>query len=720
MSKRQLPPTTDPYAERETQKYGCPIPSREYIMQHLAYAGVPMTLGKLARLLKLKGAENTEALRRRLQAMRRDGQIIKNRKKLYVLAKKVDLISGRVVAHPDGYGFLVPDESQGDLFLSEKEMRSLLHGDRVLVKVVGTDCRGRHMGALVEILDRNTHQIVGRFFHKKGVAYVEPDNARLSQKVLIPARKRGGAKHGQIVVAQLIVQPTASDPPIGQIIEVMGQQRKPGIETEIAIRAYELPYTWPATVLTEIEPLTEMIPASEYAKRRDLRAILFVTIDGETAQDFDDAVYCEPRGKGWRLLVAIADVSAYVKPGTALDNEAYQRGNSVYFPNKVIPMLPEVLSNGLCSLKPQVDRLAVVCELFIDFYGRIRKTQFSEAVICSVARLTYTAVNDFLTGQTPMPSPLKVPLENLYALYTCFRKRRQKRGAIDFDTIETQIIFNAQQKIERIVPVVRNEAHKLIEEMMLVANVATAEWLKARQIPLLYRVHEGPTADKLTDLQGFLGTLQLKLGGGENPQASHYAKLVNKTQDRPEMRLIQTVLLRSMQVAIYNPENKGHFGLAYPAYTHFTSPIRRYPDLLTHRAIKQRLQGKSLKKFPYSTANLLSIGEHCTMTERRAEEATRDVISRLKCEYMEDKVGETFTGMITGVTSFGLFVEITDIFAEGLVHISTLVDDYYHFDPVGRRLYGENSTKVYRLSDTVRVKVIRVDSEEKKVDFELV
>ena len=722
MSKRRkLPPQTDPYAEREAQKYGHPVPSREYIMQHLAYAGLPMRLEKLAKVLKLKEAENVEALRRRLQAMKRDGQIVKNRRHEYLLAKKMDLISGRVIAHADGFGFLVPDERGDDLFLSEKEMRSLLHGDRILARVVGTDYRGRRAGALVEVLERNTQEVVGRFFHKKGIAYVEPDNARLHQKVLIPPRKRSGAKHGQIVVAKLIAQPTPSELPIGQIMEVMGEHRGPGMEVEIAIRTYELPHHWPETVLAEIASLTEEIPPVELEKRQDLRTVPFVTIDGEDAQDFDDAVYCEPRGKGWRLLVAIADVSAYVNPDTALDEEAYQRGNSVYFPNQVIPMLPEILSNGLCSLKPQVNRLAVVCELLIDAYGRIRSTHFSEAVICSAARLTYTEVNAFITDPTQTFSYplLETHLKHLYELYALLWKRRQKRGAIDFDTVESRIVFNAQQKIEKIVPVVRNDAHKLIEEMMLIANMATALWLKARQIPLLYRVHEGPTVEKLTNLQSFLSTLHLKLGGGEEPQANHYARLLDKVQNRPETRLIQTVLLRSMQMAVYSPEHKGHFGLAYDTYTHFTSPIRRYPDLLIHRAIKHALQGKSLKKFPYAMSKLLTLGEHCSMTERRAEEATREVMSRLKCEYMQDKVGEIFTGLITGVTSFGFFVEIADIFTEGLVHITALTDDYYHFDPVGRRLYGEYSNKVYRLSDSVRVKVTRVDVEEKKVDFEL-
>lgn len=728
MSKhRELPPPTDPFADREAQKYGQPVPSREYIIQHLRYMGTPTTLEKLAEVLKLTDEQSIEALRRRLQAMKRDGELIVSRRKGYRLSKSkkldFDLVRGRVIAHPDGYGFLVPDEGGEDLLLFEKEMSSVLHGDRILVKTTGGDYRGRRLGVLVEILERNTHEVVGRFFQLKGkIAFVEPDNPRLYQRVLIPTRKRGKAKNGQVVVAKLIAQPTPTEPPIGHIVEILGDYCAPGMEMEIAARSCGIPQQWPDEVLQEIKDLKdEPLPAEACAKRDDLRALPFVTIDGEDAQDFDDAVYCEPRGKGWRLLVAIADVSSYVLPDTALDAEALRRGNSVYFPNKVIPMLPEVLSNSLCSLKPHVERLTLVCEILIDVYGRIRSTHFLEAVICSAARLTYTEVANVLVQQeSTFRYPNLLPqLKNLYQLYHLLRKRRQKRGSIDFDTVETRIIFNAQQKIEQIVPVVRNDAHRLIEEMMLIANVATAQWLKARQMPLLYRVHEGPTAEKLTDLNGFLKTLGLRLGGGETPETAHYARLLEKISTRPEARLIQTVLLRSMQMAIYSPENKGHFGLAYETYTHFTSPIRRYPDLLVHRAIKHCLQKKSIKEFPYSFVKMISLGEHCSKTERRADDATRDVINSLKCQYMQNKVGTVFSGLITGVTSFGMFVEVTDFSVEGLIHITSLEGDYYHFDPIGRRLCGESSGKVYRLSDQVRVKLIRVNLEEKKLDFEL-
>ncbi|RKZ90187.1 MAG: ribonuclease R [Candidatus Parabeggiatoa sp. nov. 1] len=723
--QKKTPTNVDPFTEREAQKYAKPIPSREFIVQHLAEAGKPMTLQKIAELLKLSEVDDTEALRRRLKAMERDGQLIRNRRKEYGVAKKMDLVRGRVIAHPNGYGFLVPDDGGTDLFLSEKEMRCLIHGDRALVNLTGIDHRGRREGALVEVLEHGTQEIVGRYFHKRGqnVAFVEPNNRRITHRILIEGRKqRGKAKHGQIVAVRLLSPPTKYNPPFGEVVEVIGEHRAPGMEIDIAIRAHELPHVWPKEALEEVTEFAEEIPEAAFEGREDMRDIPFVTIDGEEAYDFDDAVHCQPRGKGWLLRVAIADVSAYVETGTAIDLEAQNRSNSVYFPNQVVPMLPEVLSNQLCSLKPNVDRLCMVCELAIDFYGRTRRTRFFEAVIRSAARLTYTEVAEVLDGnENDFQYPHLLPqIHDLYSLYQLLLNRRKKRGAIDFDTVEPSIIFDEQQKIEQIVPLVRNEAHKLIEEMMLAANVATAEWLTARKMPLLYRVHEGPTAEKLTALHGFLKELSLKLWGKDQPEARHYARLLEKVQDRPDFRLIQTVLLRSLQLAIYTPTNKGHFGLAYPAYAHFTSPIRRYPDLLVHRAIRHCLQGGTAEDFSYTNNEIELLAEHSSMTERRADEATRDAISWLKCEYMQDKVGLEYDGLVTGVTAFGIFVELDGVFVDGLVHVTALKEDYYHFDPIGHRLCGESSGKVYRLSDRVRVKVVRVDLDEKKIDFELV
>ena len=723
--KKKSFPKKDPFAKREARKYKNPIPSREFIMQQLADVGKPMTLPKIAQQLNLTKKDELNALSRRLKAMERDGQLIRNRRKGYGGAKKMDLVRGRVIGHPDGYGFLVPDEGGGDLFISHKEMRQLMHGDRALFNIIGIDNKGRREGALVEVLEHSTEEIVGRFCHKRGqnVAFIKPDNRRLTHNILIEGgKKRGRAKHGQIVVVRLLSPPTKYNPPFGEVIEIIGEHRAPGMEIDIAIRAHELPHKWSKEVQQEATEFTQEIPKEYIAAREDMRDIPFVTIDGEDSFDFDDAVHCQPRGKGWLLRVAIADVSTYVEVGTAIDLEAQERGNSVYFPNRVVPMLPEILSNKLCSLKPQVDRLCIVCEMAIDFYGRTRRTRFFEAVIRSAARLTYTEVAEVLEGnEQNFQYPHLLPhIHNLHQLYQSLLKRRKKRGAIDFDTVEPRIIFNQQQKIEQIVPLIRNDAHKLIEEMMLAANVATSEWLAAREMPFLYRIHEGPTSEKLEALQSFLKELGLKLWGKEQPQAHHYARLLEKIQGRPDLRMIQTVLLRSLQLAVYHFKNQGHFGLAYSAYSHFTSPIRRYPDLLVHRAIRHCLREQPIEDFSYTNNEMELLAEQCSMAERRADEATRDAISWLKCEYMQDKIGLEFEGLITGVTAFGIFVELEDIYVDGLVHVSSLKDDYYHFDPIGHRLSGERSGTVYRLSDRVRVKVMRVDLEDKKIDFDLV
>ncbi|MDM8558890.1 ribonuclease R [Candidatus Parabeggiatoa sp. HSG14] len=721
--QKKYPPKVDPFAKREAQKYENPIPSREFIMDHLAKVGKPMTLQQIADLLKLD-KEQMEALRRRLRAMERDGQLIRNRRKGYGVAKKMDLVRGRIIGHPDGYGFLVPDEGGTDLFLSQKEMRSLMHGDRALLNIIGVDNKGRREGALVEVLEHNTQEVVGRYFHKKGqnVAFVEPDNRRIPHNILIEESKNScEAKQGQIVVVRLLLPPTKYNPPFGEVIEIIGDRRDPGMEINISIRAHELPHVWPDEVLTESAKFTKKIPETLLEDREDMRDIPFVTIDGKDARDFDDAVQCQPRGKGWLLRVAIADVSSYVDIGTAIDLEAQNRGNSVYFPNRVVPMLPTVLSNQLCSLKPNVDRLCLVCELAIDFYGRTRRTRFFKAVMRSAARLTYTEVAKVLEGDEKFfRHPHILPqIHDLYSLYQLLLNRRKKRGAIDFETVEPRFTFNRQQKIKQIVPMVRNDAHKLIEEMMLAANVATAEWLKKQKIPLLYRIHEGPTEEKLTALRSFLKELGLKIWGKNKPQAPHYARLLEKSHERLDYRLIQTVLLRSLQLAIYTLKDKGHFGLAYSTYTHFTSPIRRYPDLLVHRAIHHCLKGLPADEFSYTNNEMEILGEHCSMTERRADETTRDAISMLKCEYMQNKIGQEYDGIVTGVTAFGIFVELEGVFIDGLVHVTALKEDYYHFDPIGQRLRGESSGTTYRLSDRIRVKVVRVDLEEKKIDFEL-
>ena len=722
MAKRRS--IEDPFHEREAQKYAQPIPSREYILEYLAQQGRPESFEQITAALSLTSEEDLEALRRRLRAMERDGQLIINRQGDYGLAEKMDLIRGRVVGHPDGFGFLVPDEDGEDLFLSPKQMRAVFHGDRALACVVGVDRRGRLEGAVVEVLERAHSRIVGRFMLEHGLSFVVPSNSRINQDILVPPEHRGGALANQIVEVELIEQPSKRAQPIGRIVTVLGDHMAPGMEVDIAVRSYALPHEWPPEVLAEVAPLTAEVPERAKQDREDLRAVPLVTIDGEDARDFDDAVYCEPHGKGWRLLVAIADVSSYVERETALDQHARLRGTSVYFPGRVIPMLPEILSNGLCSLNPHVDRLCLVCELSISATGEVRGHRFFEGVMRSAARLTYTevaaAVVERVVQAREQVKNVLPQLEHLHELYKTLRKRREKRGAIDFDTTETKVVFGRTGKIDRIVPLVRNDAHRMIEEFMVAANVAAAEFLLEGRIPALYRVHAGPTAAKLLDLRAFLAELGLSLGGGDDPQPKHYAQLLDSVRGRPDARLIQTVLLRSLSQAVYSPDNTGHFGLAYEAYTHFTSPIRRYPDLLVHRAIRHRVSGRRASDFSYSHNDMVSAGEHCSMTERRADEATRAAMDWLKCEYMQDKVGEVFEGLITSVTGFGLFVELRDIYVEGLVHVSSLGKDYFHFDAVKHRLLGERTKTVYRLADPVTVKVMRVDLDEKKIDFELV
>lgn len=715
---------TDPYAEREAQRYERPIPSRELILQVLKEQGIPLLLEELSPLLGVLEDEDIESLHRRLKAMERDGQILRNRRDRYCQVNQKDLIAGRVLGHQDGFGFLRPDEGGDDLFIPPGEMRQLMHEDRAVASVRGVDRRGRREATIIEVLERNTKHLVGRLFRERGIASVSADNKHIPHDILIPEEGLGDARHGQIVVVEILEYPTRRRDPIGRVVEVLGDHLAPGMEIEVAIRAHDLPNAWPDEVEQEIAGLTREVPEEAKAGRTDIRHLPLVTIDGDDARDFDDAVYCEPTPKGWRLYVAIADVSHYVRPGTALDREAQKRGTSVYFPERVIPMLPEILSNGLCSINPEADRLCMVGEMLLNGEGKTIRTKFYPAVMRSHARLTYGEVAKILVDRDKKlraaRKPLVKHLENLYSVYQLLHQAREKRGALDFDSQESKIVFGPDRKIENIVPVNRNEAHRLIEECMLAANTAAAKFLGKAKIPHLLRIHDGPSAEKLADLRTFLGEVGLRLAGDEKPTPKDYFDLLEKIADRKDKHLIQTVLLRSLSQAVYGPEKKGHFGLALENYTHFTSPIRRYPDLLVHRGIKYILEGRPPETFGYSLPQMVQFGEHCSAAERRADDATRDVVSWLKCEYMQSRLGEEFTGIISAVTSFGFFVELKDIFVEGLVHISNLDRDYFHYDPIGHRLQGERSGVVYRLGDTVRVKVARVDLDERKIDFELI
>jgi ribonuclease R len=708
----------DPHYEREAGRYENPVASREFILETLTERGVPVTEQELERLLNIK-PQDQEGFTRRVAAMQRDGEIIRNRRGAICVAAKLDLVRGRVQGHPDGFGFLVRDEGGQDLFLGPKEMRGVMHGDRVMARISGTDRRGRPEGQIVEVLERGHQRLVGRLRSEHGILFVTAEDKRISHEFLVPPDAVGAAKPGQVVTVEIVAQPAKHVQPVARIAEVLGNYADPGMEIEIALRKHTLPHAFSHAVEQTCAKIPDTVTESDHAGRTDLTRLPLVTIDGETAKDFDDAVFCEPDGRGHRLIVAIADVSHYVKHGDVLDREAAARGNSVYFPRRVIPMLPEKLSNGLCSLNPKVPRLAVVCDMRVGADGDIQSYKFYTAVFRSHARLTYTEVAAMLddeSGEAARQYRALLPhIQSLHRLYKVLVKARTRRGAIDFETIETEMIFDAHGKIERIVPVKRNDAHRVIEECMLAANVCASDFLHGQDHPMLYRIHEGPTPEKLAALREFLKGFGLQLSGGDDPHASDYAKLLARVKDRPDAQLIQTVMLRSLKQAVYSPDNVGHFGLAYESYTHFTSPIRRYPDLLVHRAIKSVLQRKH-----YDPGNWHELGAHCSMTERRADEATRDVVSWLKCYYMKDRVGEVFAGSISGVTAFGAFVALDGVYVEGLVHVSELGSDYFHYDAGKHHLMGERTRKRYRLGDRVRVKVVRVDLDTSKIDFTLV
>jgi ribonuclease R len=678
-----------------------------------------MPCAELERALDVASAAR-EAFLGRLAAMERDGQLLTNRKGELCVVAKLDLVIGRVQGHPDGFGFLVPEEGGDDYFLNAREMHKVLHGDRAVVRMSGVDRRGRPEGEIVEVLSRANIEVVGRLHEERGTYFIVAENRRISQDFLVPPGDTGNATIGQIVVAEILEQPAHNREPVARVKEVLGSATDPGIEIEIALRKHALPFEFSKEAVRQAKRLPAEVRPADRKDRVDLTALPLVTIDGENAKDFDDAVYCERKGKNFRLIVAIADVAHYVRDGDAIDHDARERGTSVYFPRRVIPMLPEELSNELCSLKGNVDRLCMACDMEVTPLGAIRSYRFYSAVMHSHARLTYNQVWAWLSTPAAAKSPeakaLLPHLVNLYELYHAFAAARTKRGAIDFDTVELTIEFDEHGKITRIVPDPRNDAHKLIEECMLAANVCTAEFLSSNRHPVLYRVHDRPPPDKLAALREFLATSALHLGGGEQPTAADYAKLLDGVRERADFQLLQQVLLRSLSQAQYRPDNEGHFGLAYEAYTHFTSPIRRYPDLLVHRSVKAVLAGK---QYQPSGMTWQQLGVHTSMTERRADEAARDVTNWLKCHFMQDKIGEDFDGTISGVTSFGLFVTLDGLNIDGLVHITELGRDYFHFDAGRHALIGERSGRTFQLAERLRVKVARVDLEQTKIDFTL-
>ena len=718
MSKRTPPKKSAP-ASTNAAAASAELPDAAAIIAALHDAGIPLAPDDLARRLGI-GQTDFAALAARVAELERDGRVLVNRKGEVCIVAKLDLVTGKVLGHPDGYGFLVPDEGGDDLFLSPREMHKLLHGDRATAKRVGVDRRGRPEGAIVDVLVRTNRDVVGRLHEERGIWFVEAENRRINQDLMIPADQLNGAMPGQIVVVEILEQPSEHREAVARVKEILGSATDPGIEIEIALRKHDLPFEFSTAAERQAKRLPDEVRPADRKGRIDLTVLPLVTIDGETAKDFDDAVYCERKGKAFRLIVAIADVSHYVREGDAIDADARERGTSVYFPRRVIPMLPEALSNELCSLKPKVDRLCMVCDMQISAQGTIESYEFYPAVMHSQARLTYTQVWDWLSaGKSAKSGDAKAllpHLANLYAVFKALHATREARGAIDFDSVELAIEFDDEGRIAQIVPAPRNDAHRLIEECMLAANVSAADFAAKHQQPILYRVHEGPPPDKLAALREFLAGSALSLGGGDEPTATDYAKLLAQVRDRPDFALLQTVLLRSLSQAQYKPENVGHFGLAYDAYAHFTSPIRRYPDLLVHRAIKAVLAGKR-----YTPAGLPwdALGVHCSMTERRADDAARDVTQWLKCFYMQDRIGEAFDGTISGVASFGIFVTLDGLNIDGLVHVTELGRDYFHFQQARHALIGEKGGRTFQLAGRVRVRVVRVDLETAKIDFTL-
>ena len=675
---------------------------------------MPVSPERLATLLDIAPDEKP-LFERRLAAMERDGQLMLNRRGALCIVDKLGLVRGRVQGHPEGFGFLVRDEGGPDLFLNPWEMSKVLHGDRVVARIQGVDRRGRPEGVIVEVLERAQHRVVGRLLTEHGIYFVVPENKRISQDLLITNDALSGARPGQVVVAQIVQQPDGHIKPVAHITEVLGDYGDPGMEIEIALRKYDLPYEFSEGAREAAAKLPKTVRKMDLKGREDLRNLPLVTIDGETARDFDDAVFCRSEQDGFRLWVAIADVGYYVKHDDALDLDARLRGNSVYFPRRVIPMLPEKLSNGLCSLNAGVDRLCMTCEMAVSAEGEIAQFRFYPAVMHSHARLTYTQVAALLAGEpSGIDHALHAPLHDLHRLYVALARARERRGAIDFETSETRMEFDAHGKITRIYPVERNDAHRLIEECMLAANVCASQFLQKNRHPALYRVHPGPRPEKLGELREFLAEFGLQLGGGDDPHAKDYATLLEQIRDRPDRQLLQTLLLRSLQQAAYSPDNVGHFGLAYEAYTHFTSPIRRYPDLLVHRAIKAVLRGER-----YELDDWAALAAHCSHTERTADDATREVEAWLKCYSMRDRIGETFSASISGVTAFGVFVALDEVYVEGLVHVSELGNDYFQFDPARHQLLGQRSGRRYRLADRLRVRLVRADLESTRLDFTL-
>ena len=723
MKKRSSWQDRDPRFREESGRYEHPIPSREFILKALAEAGQPLAFEGLCARLGVRDRAIKQALTKRLGAMVRDGQLLLNRADEYCLLDRLQLVVGIVSGHKDGFGFLRPEGGGDDVFLAYRQMRQVMHGDRIAVRVTGVDSRGRKEGALVEVLERRTREVAGRFSFESGVGFIEPDNSRISHRFVIPANACGGAKSGDLVVAEIVEPPTAHADPVGRVTRILPESGAAGTAIELAIASHGLSQEFPAAAIREARRFGKVVPATTAGGRVDLRSLPLVTIDGQDARDFDDAVYAETTRGGFRLLVAIADVSHYVEPGSALDGEARERATSVYFPGRVIPMLPEQLSNHLCSLMPEVERLCMVCDMHVASEGKVTRARFYPGLMRSSARLTYDRVAAALVERDAatrreLASALPV-LETLHQVYDALRRHREARGALDFEAPEVKVLIDEGGQVTDIRAFPRNDAHRLIEECMIAANVEAAKFLKKHKMPALFRIHGTPEEDRIADLKRFLAMRGVHLETGQELEPARLQKVLQQVVDRPDAAVLENAIIRSLPQALYQPLNIGHFGLALSEYVHFTSPIRRYPDLLVHRAIRHAIGGGTAADFEHSAQEMVILGQECSLRERKADEAARSVVAFLKCEFMKGRVGEEFDAVATGVTDFGVFVQLKQWQVDGLVHVTSLPRDYFRFHEDDRMLVGERSGQRYGIGDELRVRLVRVDSAERKIDFEL-
>jgi ribonuclease R len=703
------------------KNYKHPIPDRNELLDYLKRADQPLKANGILSGFGLKGIRMRALLLEKLQKMVRAGQIIENRRGEFCLTEKLELLTGTVSSHSDGFGFVQRDDGNQDIYLSALEMRSLIDGDRVTVKPVTNNHRDRLEGRVVEVLEHRLFKVVGQFIRERGIGFVIPDNPKISHRILVPKGKTSSAKPGQIVVVRILEYPSDVEQPVGKIIRVIGGVEKKGIATEVAIHSHDIPTIWPKDVREYVKKISHTISTDAKKGRVDLSGMDLVTIDDVDARDFDDAVFCESSSNGWRLVVAIADVGYYVEKGTPLDQEAIKRGTSVYFPDRVVPMLPEVLSNGLCSLNPRVDRLCIVCDMRVDKEGKVTQSRFYEGLMRSTARLTYEQVNILFSNKvkSTIPKNLHKLLRNLRDLYMALAKARRRREAIELDIPQARIKLDDKGMISNIELMLRNDAHRLIEECMIVANVQAAKFLRQHRIAGLYRNHAEPDPDRFDELRQYLLSLGLKVPHSKHVKPWHFNRILKQVQKRSDVHAISMIMLRSLAHAEYNSRNIGHFGLSLDTYAHFTSPIRRYPDLLVHRAIRHISRGSKVGSYGYDSSDMKRLGAISSAHERRAEDATREVEASLKCQFMLDKIGEDYDGHINGVTNFGVFVQLSDLQIDGLIHVTNLLNDYYHFEPREMRLIGERTGTRYGIGDQLCVTVAHVDLESKRIDFRL-